>query len=252
MRKTNSSIVVQCLRSACPPPTYLFICWKKEGGSEEEGDGKENWVSHVLQALGEIQERETRRLLMGLVRPHFPGCFFNVWAYGQVVPKLFAECPGITGQAALLVPWPVNPCLLACSAPRAFAGGSVTCSPTPACSKACDLLTAWGSNPSSGPTPAPSHGQWPGLWHLPYCCCLMLSVPRLDLSLSPLLALCMVPSGWNSSLWLLLLRLCFLEACLWTQTGRAVVTVDSTPKRSWWREAVLNPQPVHDNYLLCV
>ncbi|EOA98186.1 hypothetical protein Anapl_17078 [Anas platyrhynchos] len=39
---------------------------QKERGSEEEGDGKENWVSRILQALGEIQDRGTHRLLMGL------------------------------------------------------------------------------------------------------------------------------------------------------------------------------------------
>lgn len=85
---------------------------------------------------------------MGLVRLHFSGCFFNIWAPSQVVPKLLAECPGITGQAALLVPWPVNPCLPACSAPGTFCWGLCRLSPRPACSKPSVLLTVLGERAS--------------------------------------------------------------------------------------------------------
>lgn len=65
---------------------------------------EENWVSRVLQALGEIQDRGACRLLMGLVRPHFPGCFFNVWAYGQVVPKIWQNALELPARQLSLCP----------------------------------------------------------------------------------------------------------------------------------------------------
>lgn len=73
----------------------------------------------------------------------------------------------------------------------------------------------------------------------------------------------MVPSGWNSFLWLLVLwphnslgvLFCFFffrNLPMDTHRGRAMVTVYLIQKRSWWSEAVLNPHPVPNNYLLCI
>jgi len=135
---------------------------------------------------------------MGLVRPHFPGCFFNVWASGQVVPKLLAERPGITGQAALLVPWPLNLSSWR-TLPQGFCWGLCQLVPGP-----CLLQTqqsahlAGVGNPAGDPTPAPPDGHWQGLYS-PCSCCLMVAVPRLNPSLSPLPACHVVPFGTASS-----------------------------------------------------
>lgn len=132
------------------------------------GPPEENWVSRLPQALGGIQDRGTCGLLMGLVRPHFPACFFNVWAYGQAVPKLLAARPGITGRAALCAPllWlpasqhslPLSlgrgpyrlppPCLLQTQHSAPHSGQAHTCHPhwlpsTPQCSL-CSSALRWG------------------------------------------------------------------------------------------------------------
>lgn len=113
-----------------------------------------------------------------------------------------------------------------------------------------------GGSPRCGPTPAPSNGHWPGLYLL-YFCCLMVAVPKLNLSLCPFPA--HHPSGWNSFFRLLLLWphnrffiFFFRNLPVDMYRARAMVTVYLILKRSWWSEAVLNPHPVRNNYLLCI
>lgn len=169
---------------------------------------------------------------MGLVKPHFPVCFFDVWASGQVVPKLLAECPGITGQEALPVPWPVNPCLRH-ALPQGLLLGALLLGPPPAYSKPSDLLS-------------PLRGEAPDVGlHLLHPmaagCCLMVAVPRAKSKPqphpgtphSPLCLEQFPPAPQLLLLWpynsIFFLRNLPMD----THRARAMVTVYLIQKRSW-------------------
>lgn len=78
---------------------------------------------------------------MGLVTPDFPGCFLNIWASGQVVPKSFGRMPWNyqPGSSLCALGYESLPSITLC--PRAFCWGLCHSSPYPACSKPNDLLS---------------------------------------------------------------------------------------------------------------
>lgn len=106
MRKNRSGATVEHFRrSGSPLSTSVLAGREKRNVKRREmGLPYENWVRCVLQALGEIQDRETHRLLMGLVRPHFPGCFSTSGLLARLCPNFWQNALELPARQLFLCP----------------------------------------------------------------------------------------------------------------------------------------------------